>query len=145
MQVDKWHLRFLSIAKEVATWSKDPSTQVGAVAVKDKVILSTGYNGFPRGFEDDDRYNDRPTKYALTVHGEMNCIYNAAFTGSKLDNADMYVHGLPTCSECAKGIIQIGIKRVFACYPEKISETWKESEQKSIDMYNEVGIEYYRL
>lgn len=146
MQVDKWHLRFLSIAKEVSTWSKDPSTQVGAVAVKDKVILSTGYNGFPRGIEDTmDRYENRQEKYRYIVHGEMNCIYNAAHIGSKLDGSDMYVYGLPTCSECAKGIIQIGVKRIFACYPESINERWSESEKLSSDMYKQAGVDYYRL
>ena len=146
MQVDKWHLRFLAIAKEVSTWSKDPSTQIGAVAVKDKVILSTGYNGFPRGIEDStDRYKNRQEKYTYIVHGEMNCIYNAAHIGAKLDGSDMYVYGLPTCSECAKGIIQIGVKRVFVCYPENIKEKWSESEKLSSGMYKQAGVDYYRL
>jgi len=143
---NKWHMNFLGIAKEVSKWSRDPSTQIGAVAVRDKVILSTGYNGFPRGIDDSlERYIDRPTKYKYMVHGEMNCIYNAAHIGAKLNEADMYVYGLPTCSECAKGIIQIGIKRVFACYPESITDKWKDSESISLDLYKEAGVEYNRL
>jgi dCMP deaminase len=146
MQVNKWHLRFLSIAKEVSTWSKDPSTQIGAVAVKDKVILSTGYNGFPRSIEDSEsRYNNRQEKYRYIVHGEMNCIYNATHIGAKLDGSDLYVYGLPTCSECAKGIIQVGVKKVFVCYPENIKEKWSESEKLSSDMYKQAGVDYYRL
>ena len=134
----------MNIAKEVSSWSKDPSTKIGAVAVKNRVILSTGYNGFPKGIDDiNERYNDRPTKYKYMVHGEMNCIYNAAYIGAKLNEADIYVYGLPTCSECAKGVIQIGIKRVFACYPENISDKWKQSEIESVEMFKESNIDYF--
>lgn len=143
--ISKWDFRFMRIAKEVSTWSRDPSTKIGAVAVKDKVILSTGYNGFPRGINDDERYLNRDIKYNLVVHAEMNCIYNAALIGAKLNEADIYVYGLPTCIECAKGIAQIGIKKVFVCYPEKIGNKWIESEQKSIDLYNECGIKYIKM
>jgi len=143
--MDKWDTRFLNIAKEVATWSKDPSSKIGAIAVKDRVILSTGYNGFPRGIDDsEDRYQDKEQKYKYVVHGEMNCIYNAAHIGINLNNSDMYVYGLPTCSECAKGIIQIGVKRVFSCYPETIGEKWKVSEIATKEMFDEAGVEYFR-
>jgi len=143
--MDKWDTRFLNIAKEVATWSKDPSSKIGAIAVKDRVILSTGYNGFPRGIDDsEDRYQDKEQKYKYVVHGEMNCIYNAAHIGTNLNNSDMYVYGLPTCSECAKGIIQIGVKRVFSCYPETIGEKWKVSEIATKEMFDEAGVEYFR-
>ena len=145
---DKWNKRFIDLAKEIGSWSKDPSTQVGAVAVdpKRKKILATGYNGFPRGIIDsEERLNTRELKYRYTVHGEMNCIYNAALNGTSLDGSDMYVYGLPVCSECAKGIIQIGVKRVFACYPEKVSQKWAESGALTSEMFNETGVEYYQL
>ena len=105
----KWDIRFISIAREYSTWSKDPSTQVGAVAVDPKTrrVLSGGYNGFPRGIEDTDkRLNDRDLKHSLVVHAEMNLIYNATRSGISLEGSHLYVWGLPVCSECAKGIIQ---------------------------------------
>lgn len=145
---DKWNKRFIDLAKEIGSWSKDPSTQVGAVAVdpKRKKILATGYNGFPRGIIDsEERLNTRELKYRYTVHGEMNCIYNAALNGTSLDGSDIYVYGLPVCSECAKGIIQIGVKRVFACYPETVSQKWAESGALTSEMFNETGVEYYQL
>jgi dCMP deaminase len=105
----------MAMAKEISSWSKDPNTQVGAVAVGDKgQILSQGYNGFPRGILDrPDRLNDRETKYKFVVHAEMNVIYNATYSGVSLDGAQLYVYGLPVCNECAKGIIQVGIKEVY--------------------------------
>jgi dCMP deaminase len=147
MQVSRRTLNYLELAKNIANWSKDPSTQVGAVAVgKHGQILAQGYNGFPRGIIDsEERLNTRELKYRYTVHGEMNCIYNAALNGTSLDGSDMYVYGLPVCSECAKGIIQIGVKRVFACYPEKVSQKWAESGALTSEMFNETGVEYYQL
>ena len=147
MQVSRRTLNYLELAKNIANWSKDPSTQVGAVAVgKHGQILAQGYNGFPRGIIDsEERLNTRELKYRYTVHGEMNCIYNSALNGTSLDGSDMYVYGLPVCSECAKGIIQIGVKRVFACYPEKVSQKWAESGALTSEMFNETGVEYYQL
>lgn len=147
MQVSRRTLNYLELAKNIASWSKDPSTQVGAVAVgKHGQILAQGYNGFPRGIIDsEERLNTRELKYRYTVHGEMNCIYNAALNGTSLDGSDMYVYGLPVCSECAKGIIQIGVKRVFACYPEKVSQKWADSGALTGEMFNETGVEYYQL
>lgn len=114
-QRDSWDQVFLRLAKEVASWSKDPSTKVGAVAVGPKRnVLAQGYNGFPRGiFDYAERYNDKPTKYMYVVHAEMNVIYNATYNGVSLDGASLYVYGLPPCSECAKGIIQVGIKEII--------------------------------
>ncbi len=140
--LDKWDNRYLALAAEVATWSKDPSTQVGAVTVgSKKEVLSQGFNGFPRGIHDtDERYNHRETKYKFVVHAEMNAIYNATYSGTSLDGATLYVYGLPICSECAKGIIQVGIKKVVI---EKCKEldNWNESVMLSQEMFNEAGVE----
>ena len=139
----KWTKRYLNLAQEVSTWSKDPSKKIGAVAVGSKgQILSQGYNGFPRGIDDDDRLNDRPTKYLYVVHAEMNVIYNATFSGVSLDGASLYVYGLPVCSECAKGIIQVGIKKVFIKYEGELPSTWNDSWKNTMMMFNEAGIEY---
>ncbi len=140
--LDKWDKRYLALAAEVATWSKDPSTQVGAVTVgSKKEVLSQGFNGFPRGITDsDERYNDRETKYKLVVHAEMNAIYNATYSGTSLDGATLYVYGLPICSECAKGIIQVGIKKVVVEKSKEL-DNWNESVQLSKAMFDESGVE----
>ena len=140
--MNKWDQRYLALAKEVSTWSKDPSTQVGAVTVgSKKEVLSQGFNGFPRGIKDsDERYNDRETKYKLVVHAEMNAIYNATYSGTSLDGATLYVYGLPICSECAKGIIQVGIKKVVVEKSKEL-DNWNESVQLSTKMFDEAGVE----
>jgi dCMP deaminase len=139
-----WHDRYLDLAKQVSTWSKDPSRKIGAVAVGSKgQILSQGYNGFPRGILDSaDRYNDRPTKYKLVVHAEMNVIYNATFNGVSLDGASLYVYGLPVCSECAKGIIQVGIKEVIIQSGpiEEVPQMWIDSWRITSEMFEEAKV-----
>lgn len=138
----KWHKRYLNVAKEVSTWSKDPSRKIGAVAVGSKgQILSQGYNGFPRGIKDDGwRLHDREVKYRYVVHAEMNVIYNATFSGVSLDGATLYVYGLPVCSECAKGIIQVGIKEVHVFVDQSIDVKWLESWDNTRSMFDEAGI-----
>ena len=140
-----WHKRFLNLAKHISTWSKDPSRKIGAVIVgDDRQILSIGYNGFPRGIEDDDRLLDRETKYPLIVHAEMNAIYNATYNGIKLKNSTLYVTGLPVCSDCAKGVIQVGIKTLIMPKDLDLSEKsiWKDSWDRSREMFNAAGIEW---
>ena len=139
----KWDQRFLKLAEEVASWSKDPSRKIGAVAIGTKgQVLAQGFNGFPRGIADtEERYNDRERKYELVVHAEMNVIYNATYNGVSLDGATLYVTGLPVCSECAKGIVQVGIKRVIMRDME-IPDSWQESWRKTQEMFNETGIQF---
>ncbi|ABL02086.1 CMP/dCMP deaminase, zinc-binding protein [Candidatus Ruthia magnifica str. Cm (Calyptogena magnifica)] len=140
--LDKWDERYLSLAKEISTWSKDPSTQVGAITVgQKKEVLSQGFNGFPRGIHDsDDRYNHRETKYQFVVHAEMNAIYNATYSGTSLDGATLYVYGLPICLECAKGIIQVGIKKVIIEKSREL-DNWNQSVGLSQKMFIEASIE----
>ena len=141
-ELNKWDKRYLALAKEVASWSKDPSTQVGAVTVGNKKeVLSQGFNGFPRGIVDsEDRYNNREIKYKYVVHAEMNAIYNATYSGVSLDGAVLYVYGLPICSECAKGIIQVGIKKVIIEKSKEL-DNWNESVALSQEMFDEAGVE----
>jgi len=141
---DKWISRYLTLAKDISTWSLDPSRKIGAVAVGSKgQILSQGYNGFPRGIKDtEERLNDREQKYKYVVHAEMNVIYNATFNGVALDGAHLFVYGLPVCSECAKGIIQVGVKKVYIYTDEKIPETWSNSWSNTSQMFDEAGVEY---
>ena len=84
--MSKWDQRFLELAKQISTWSKDPSTQVGCVVVgPDREIRSTGFNGLPRGIEDtSERLNNREIKYPMICHAEENAIMHAARTGISL-------------------------------------------------------------
>ena len=106
----------MGVAKLSAMRSKDPNTQVGACIVsKDNKILSVGYNGAPKGFEDSEMPWDREgdflnTKYAYVCHAELNAILNSH--GANLEDSKIYVDLFP-CNECAKAIIQAGIKEVI--------------------------------
>ena len=141
--LNKWDIRYLSLADEVAQWSKDPSRKIGAIAVGKKgQVLSQGYNGFPRGIEDKvEYYKDRETKYKYVVHAEMNVIYNATYHGVCLEGTTLYVTGLPVCSDCAKGIIQVGITRVVMkerLTPQKWVESWKTTSK----MFDEANVKW---
>ena len=139
---NKWDSRFLGLAKEISTWSKDPSRKIGCIAVRDRKILATGYNGFPKGIEDlKVRYDDREQKYHFVVHAEMNTIYNAAENGISLKGSTLYIYGLPVCSECAKGIIQAGVERVVV-FSKETPDRWIDSITKTTDLFEEAGIEY---
>jgi dCMP deaminase len=140
-----WDVRFLELAKTVAGWSKDPSSKIGAIAVKDRRMLSTGYNGFPRNIEDKiERLNDREEKYKYVVHAEMNCIYNATYDGVSLNGATLYVYGLPVCPECAKGIIQVGIGKVVIDVRNnnpRLNE-WLMKYRLTTELFDEAGVEH---
>ena len=142
--MNKWDERFSKIAREVSTWSKDPRTKIGAVAVRDKLILSTGVNGLPSGMDDSDYIlNDRELKNQFIIHAEANCIYNAAQNGVSLRGSTMYVYGLPVCSECAKALIQSGVSRiVMTLDTPNIPDKWSLSFKKSETMFTQVGISY---
>ena len=113
-----WDQYFMGVAKLSAMRSKDPSTQVGACIVgDDNRILSIGYNGTPNGFDDRDFPWEREgapleTKYLYVCHAEMNAILNYRGSRKELENAKIYVDLFP-CNECAKLIIQSGIKEVI--------------------------------
>ena len=139
----KWDIRYLELAKHIATWSKDPSRKIGAVAVGEHgEVLAQGYNGFPRGINDaPGRYHDRPTKYKYVVHAEMNVIYNSSMNGVSLYGSTLYVYGLPVCSDCAKGIIQSGITQVVM-NDQVIPKAWRDSASLTFDMFTEAGVDY---
>ena len=140
---DKWHKRYLKLAQEVASWSKDPSAKIGAIAIGEKgQVLAQGYNGFPRNVDDSpERYNDRQLKYKYVVHAEQNLIYNATYNGVSLDGAVLYVVGLPVCSECAKAVIQVGIKQVVMP-DQEVPEHWSESWNFTQSLFRESGVEW---
>jgi dCMP deaminase len=138
----QWTVRYLELAKHVATWSKDPSTKCGAVIIGSSCqVLSQGFNGFPRGIQDTpERLSCREVKYQFVVHAEMNAIYNASRTGTSLLNSSMYVYGLPVCSECAKGIVQVGICEVVMPRYEEVPQKWAESFKLSMQILKEGGV-----
>lgn len=117
MITGKWHKRFYNLAVHVAQWSKDPSTKVGACIVNDdRQIVSVGFNGFPRGiFDFAKRYEDKEMKYLFVSHAERNALDNAFCS---VEGATLYTTLFP-CNECAKGIIQKGIKTVVTPMPDK--------------------------
>ena len=150
-----WHEYFMALAYLTASKSKDPSTKVGAVIVAEgNSVISTGYNGLPRGCNDDlPERNLRPIKYAWYEHAERNAIYNAAGQSVALKNTIIYTPGLP-CVDCLRGIIQSGLGAIF------IHKEWREAitplitsdqpwykGQRSVvnEMIEETGIEVFEL
>lgn len=136
--MEKWDKRFLDLCEHVASWSKDPSTRVGSVIVNDNnQIVGIGYNGFSRGVSDEiERYNDKSTKYKFIVHAEANAILNA---NNSVKECTIYTSFF-TCNECAKLIIQSGIKKVISYRPNPKSK-WIESFNVAKKMYWESGVD----
>jgi dCMP deaminase len=140
----KWHRRFLSLAFFVSRWSKDPSTQVGAVIVRPETrsIVSTGFNGLPRGVQDTPaRLHDRDYKMMTTVHAETNAILHAARTGIVLEGCTLYCTW-PPCCHCAATIIQSGIKQVVVPHNVHIPERWQESFAHARTLLIEAEVDY---
>ena len=139
-----WDEYFMGVAKLSALRSKDPNTQVGACIVsEDNKILSMGYNGLPIGCSDDEFPWNREgdpldNKYMYTAHSELNAILN--YRGGSLDNAKMYVTLFP-CNECAKAIIQAGIK-TLVYDSDKYADTASVIASKR--MLNAAGVRYYK-
>ena len=139
-----WDQYFMGIAIMSANRSKDPNTQVGACIVdQDNRILTVGYNGMPSGCNDDEMPWDREgegmaSKYFFVCHAELNAILN--YRGGSLEGAKMYVTLFP-CNECAKAIIQAGIKTiVYDC--DKYADTASVIASKR--MLNAAGVRYYQ-
>jgi len=113
---EKWDRRFIEMARMIASWSKDPSTKVGCVIVdpRTNTIVATGYNGLPREVHDQAyRMQMRPEKYEWTEHAERNAVFEAARRGVALEGMTAYLNWEPRpCSDCARGLIQAGVKRV---------------------------------
>ena len=139
-----WDEYFMGVAKLAGMRSKDPNTQVGACIVSDdNKILSIGYNGLPRGCSDDEfpwnRDNEDPyqNKYFYTTHSELNAILN--YRGGSLEGAKLYVTLFP-CNECAKAIIQTGIRTVVY---ESDKYALTPSTCASKRMFDAAGVRYY--
>ena len=141
-----WDEYFMGIAMLAARRSKDPNTQVGACIVsEDNIIISTGYNGMPKGCSDDEFPGDRKgeneaaTKYPYVVHAELNAILNAS--GRDLRGSRIYVALFP-CNECAKAIIQSGVKEVYYL-SDKYADSMATLASKR--MMDSAGVKYIQL
>jgi dCMP deaminase len=135
--VSDWDSRFMTLASHISAWSKDPSTKVGAVVVDHmRRVIATGYNGFARGVRDtEERYLDKPTKYRLVVHAELNAILNAVIQPR---GASLYVTMAP-CSDCAKAIVQSGLYEVM-CPQWRSDGHWAEDGLSAKLILEEAGV-----
>jgi len=136
--LNKWTIRGLKLAREVSSWSKDPSTKVGsAVFDQNHRVISVGFNGYPQGCNDNGMEN-REEKYLKVLHSEINSIL---FAKRDLTNCTIYVYPMPPCCRCASAIIQSGISTVITLEPTKdVYERWGKEFELSYSMYQERGI-----
>jgi dCMP deaminase len=136
---ETWIKRFMDVARLASTWSKDPSTQVGAAVVgDDKIVRAMGFNGFPRGVRDaPDRYADRAVKYKLIVHAEANALLNAH---GDIRGCTLFATKHP-CAACAALIIQAGIAAVYC--PRGNDPRWEEEQRLAEQMFSEAGVDIY--
>lgn len=139
-----WTDRWMDLAELVATWSKDKSRKVGCVIVDDRqAVVSLGWNGFPRGVIDSTLgayglRQERPAKYMWTEHAERNAVYNAASQGQQVRGCTMYVTLFP-CADCARAVIQSGIREIICPEPHKDSK-WEKHFEVAMEMLNEAQI-----
>jgi dCMP deaminase len=130
----------MKLAELVAGWSKDPSTKVACVLVKERRIISTGFNGFPKGINDDiNRLMNREEKYELTIHAETNAIITAAIHGVSTNGCSAYITMHP-CSRCAAALINAGIKNVYVKSWDTVPSRWIENFILSSKLLEEAGV-----
>jgi dCMP deaminase len=133
---NKWDQRFMEMARLVASWSKDPSSKVGAVITRGKFVVSVGFNGFPQGIADSaERLENREIKYPTILHAEVNAILSAH---QDISGCTLYVTPYMPCPQCAAVIVQSGITRIV--YTPSDNERWGQP-QLSLTMFQEAGVE----
>jgi dCMP deaminase len=127
----------VELARFISTWSKDPSTQTGAVITDQKRrVISVGYNGLAQGVEDlPERLNNRDIKYKIIVHCERNALL---FASRSMEGCTLYTWPFMSCSTCAAMVIQAGIKQCVA--PWSDNPRWKDDFELSQQMFNEAGV-----
>lgn len=140
----KWDLRFLAEARLTASWSKDPSTKVGAVIVHGRVGISRGFNGFPAGMEDKPEwYDNRDEKYSRVIHGEMNAL---VFAQRSVFGMTLYTVPFAPCDRCVVVMLQAGIQRfVFPKLPANLEGRWGESVERTKKYIREMGRAYLEV
>lgn len=140
MRDSNWPVRFMNLAKLTASWSKDPRTKVGAVAVDDSnTVLSGGFNGFPRKIKDDDRLHNKEIKNLIVVHAEMNMVAEAAKKGRHLEGSTVYCTQ-PPCAKrgCTSLLIQCSIKEII--HFSNTTQTWAEDFEFAKLLFLEAGV-----
>ena len=141
--ISDWDVRYLRLAKYVAQWSKDPSTQCGAILVRpNKTLASVGFNGFARGMDDAEHlYNDRPVKYSRVIHSEWNAI--RASRDHDLEGYAVYAWPMPPCDNCTNALIQKKVSRCICPAPsaEKL-ERWATQFKYALQNWNQVQDPY---
>jgi len=140
----RWGKRWMELATLISTWSKDRSRKTAAVIVDHRnVVLSVGWNGFPRGVNDNiNKRHKRPDKYKWTEHAERNAIYNAAAKGIPLQDSTMYLAWYPCC-DCARAIIQSGISKLICVEPDWSDPHYAEDFDITRKMLNETNIQVF--
>jgi dCMP deaminase len=137
-------LKYMGVADAIAKFSKDQSTQVGAVIIgPTQEVRSMGYNGAPRGCsaDEDGRGEQRPEKYFWFSHAELNAITNAARVGTPLAGSTIVVTHFP-CMDCARAIVQAGIVRVVVREPEQaFCDRWEEHISRALRLFDECEVE----
>ena len=142
-----WDELFMRHVYLIASKSKDASTKIGAVLVKNKSVISEGYNGLCRGVNDNisKRNFERPEKYFWFEHGERNSIYNAARIGISTSNSTMFTQGCPCC-DCARGAIQAGVTEIVLHlqwedeWRHIKGDKWIGHDDRSLIMFEEAGV-----
>jgi dCMP deaminase len=147
--IKNWDEYFGKLTLLTSQKSEDQSTQCGSIIVTPtNEVVTTGYNGFPRGIKDTPERQERPIKYKYFEHAERNAIYNAARLGSSTLGKILWVTGVP-CADCARAIIQAGIIEVVAqIRPDADAEfiaRWKESTDFTIALFEEAGVKLRRF
>lgn len=148
-ELNKWDSRFLDLARTVGLWSKGPRTRVGAVIVRhDRSVASMGYNGPPRGFDDEVFLRmTREEQHKVVVHAEVNALqqisqYEAWSMVEGYNFYTMYVSPLYPCVSCAATIASCGIKRVVAYCGQNASQDWLDSAKEAEEVFKRNNIEY---
>lgn len=137
-RLGKWELRMFYIARVYGSFSKDPSTKIGAVVQRpDKTTAGHGFNGLPRGVNDD-HMSDRDFKIMTVIHGEENAIVNSR--DATLENCRMFVWGLPCCAHCIGLAKQRGVVKI-SCVSERERPDWKASFDAAATVARESGVD----
>lgn len=148
-RIQKWDQRFLNLAKEISSWSKDPSTKVGCIIIKNvNEIVSLGYNGFPANDPDlESEYINRDIKYGKIIHAEINAVRHAISNGHwGLKGCTIYTYPFMPCEDCAKVLIELNPDRIVSISAncEHLSR-WKDSFEKSRKLFEQNQIEVVTL
>jgi dCMP deaminase len=142
---EKWDIRFLKLARHISAWSKDPSTQTGAVITHpNRTVLSMGFNGFAQNMSDNpELYLDRETKYSRIIHCEINALLLAEGSAR---GCTLYTWPFASCDRCAVQMLQAGISHfVYPSTPDHLMERWGKSFELTKSYFIEAGVTFTEI